>query len=131
MLYLGWVRRKGAGRNGFLGKPFDLVLNRVGFISAYHSSVFRVHAVRLVSVGWLVVCSPPARGVPQPTLLERKSYLGDRRLVHGIVRYRRRSSGCLAIVLITYDKLSFTRDEKCQSLCSSSPVLTSRDRIEC
>ena len=108
VLCLGWVRRKGAGRNGFLGKSFDLVLNRAGFISAYHSSVFRVHAVRLVSMDWLVVCSSPARSISQPTLLERKSYFGDRRLVHGIVRYRRRSSGCLAIVLITSDELSFT-----------------------
>jgi hypothetical protein len=91
VLYLGWVRRKGAGRNGFLGKPFDLVLNRVGFISAYHSSVFRVHTVRLVSMDWLVVCSPPTRSISKPTLLERKSHLGARRLVHGIVRFRRRS----------------------------------------
>ena len=95
LLSLGVFHRKGAGRNGFLGKSFDLVLNRVGFIPAYHSSVFRVHAVRLVSMDWLVVCSPLARSIPQPTLLERKSYLGDRRLVHGVVRYRRRSPDCL------------------------------------
>ena len=135
MLYLGSDHRKGAERNGFLGKSFDLVLNRVGFISAHHSSVFRVHSVWLVSMDWLVVRSPPTRSFSKPTLLERKSHLGDRRLVHGVVRYRRRSSDCLGIILIASDELSFYESWKMSiaptGLYTSALMLTPRDGIEC